>query len=401
MNPIRFRKYLVFAIKLVIIIEIISAFGEGLKHDWNRFAVDLIIGGIVYLTWDRLKIAIQARKQVSKKKVQESLQNLRLWDALVFSVLWSDEIYQDIPEDRRRLIVISYTLIALGIAAAFIKIGVGLMPLVVTAVLILGAVNLLAWVVSTEREERESLQTELQLAHNVQVSLMPKEQPTVPGFDIAGISIPAMEVGGDHFDFTWLGTDKRYFGIALFDVSGKGMQAAMSAVFMSGAYTSEIGRSFSPGDILTRLNRALYTRSKRGHFVAFLHAVLDVEDKKLMFGNAGENRPLLKSSAGIEQLDGTGIHFPLGMKEDSVYQDRMCQLHSGDFVCFLSDGFTEAMNFQKDQFSMERMEKLISEMDTSLLSACDIIDKIVAAVRAFSASTPQHDDMTMVVVKVM
>ena len=96
---------------------------------------------------------------------------------LLFSVLWSDEITNEIPEDRRRMVIAAYTLIAVGLVLAYVQIGTGLMPLVLSGVVVLGGVNLLAWLVSLEREGKETLQTELRLAHEVQVSLMPEKQP--------------------------------------------------------------------------------------------------------------------------------------------------------------------------------------------------------------------------------
>jgi hypothetical protein len=128
--------------------------------------------------------------------METSPERAGLFNALVFSLLWTDRIYENVPPDRLRLIVTSYTLIALGLVAAFVKIGSGLMPLVVSGALVLGAVNLVTWVISLERGEKETLQTELKLAHDVQVSLMPKSDPSLPGFEVAGISVPAANVGG-------------------------------------------------------------------------------------------------------------------------------------------------------------------------------------------------------------
>jgi sigma-B regulation protein RsbU (phosphoserine phosphatase) len=319
----------------------------------------------------------------------------------VFSLLWTDRIYENVPRDRLRLIVISYTLIALGLVAAFVKIGSGLMPLVVSGSLVLGAVNLVTWIISLERGEKESLQTELKLAHDVQVSLMPKSDPSVPGFDIAGTSVPAANVGGDLFDYSSLGVNGDVFGISVFDVSGKGMQAAMSAVFTSGAIAGETGKSASPATILTRLNKSIFAHSRRGHFVAFLLAALDAEKRMLTFANAGQTKPLLKSGVGLTWLDPSGVRFPLGMKEDSVYGERTVSLARGDLLFMLTDGFTEAMNNQQEVFGTERIEEVLRQPDIDALPARDIIDRLTVAVRGHAGEAPQHDDMTMVVVKVL
>jgi sigma-B regulation protein RsbU (phosphoserine phosphatase) len=275
------------------------------------------------------------------------------------------------------------------------------MPLVVAGALVLAAVNLVTWVVSLEREERETLKTELKLAHDVQMSLMPKGHPQVQGLDIAGMSVPAREVGGDFFDYSCLGGNDTKLGIPVFDVSGKGMQAAMSAVFTSGAFASEAKQSSSPAEILTRLNRSVCSHSRRGHFVAFLLVAVDQQTRSLTFANAGQTRPVLRSGGTVQSLDSVGVHFPLGMKEDSLYEERTVQLQPGDVLFLLTDGFTDAMNSQDEMFGTERIERMLTDPRLDGLSAQQMMDSIADEVRTHVGSAPQHDDMTMVVVKVV
>ena len=399
-DPIRFRKLLLTALKVLIVIELLDAFNDGISGgSWGRLGLDLIIAGTLYVGWDRIRSIMKDSKESYRQKMLAAGDNVRLWDALIFSLLWSDEIYQDIPGDRKRLIVISYTLIALGLIAAFLDIGSGLMPLIISGTLVLGAVNLLAWVVSSERGEKESLQTELKLARDVQVSLMPKEHPRLPNFDIAGRSIPAKEVGGDHYAYTCIGMNEGTFGISVFDVSGKGMQAAMTAVFTSGAFSSEAQESTSAARILSRLNKAVYAHIKRGHFVAFLLAVLDLHSGTLTFSNAGQLKPLLKSNGGLKWLSSNGVHFPLGMVPDSAYEESMVRLRAGDVLVLMTDGITEAMNNERKQFDTERVEQCIANLDCASLSAEQIIDGLLDTVGRYVNGASQHDDMTVVVVK--
>lgn len=408
-DPIKFRKLLVTIIKLLIVFEFAGAIAEGIQtKNWSRLGMDCIIAGIVYVMWDRIKNLIIKKKDEYRRKMENPASEIKLVDALVFSLLWSDEIYTDIPFDMRRLVVIAYTLIALSIGAMFIGIGQGLVGLILCASLILAAVNLLAWVVSRERGEKESLKTELKLAHDVQISLMPKENPTVEGFDIVGLSIPAKEVGGDHFDYTrCLDKDESLFCISIFDVSGKGMQAAMSAVFTSGAYAAELqpqhrgNAKYSPSAILTRLNKSVYSHSRRGHFVAFLLAVLDIEKKELTFANAGQMKPLLKSNGTTQWLDSVGVSFPLGMKEDSEYCERTVPLHSGDMLFLFTDGFTDAMNRSRELFGDERLQSLAQQTDTSQLTSQQILDRIATEIDRHVNGAEQHDDMTIVVARVL
>ncbi len=400
-DPIKFRRLLVAVIKLLIVFEFLSAIVEGIgTENWSRLGSDLVIAGIVYVLWDRITTLVQQKKDEYRRKMEHPGGETKLTDALLFSLLWSDEIYMDIPLDMRRLVVIAYTLIAISIGAIFFGFGQGLVGLILCSSLLLAAVNLLAWVVSRERGEKDTLKTELKLAHDVQLSLMPKEHPRVEGLDIAGVSLPAREVGGDHFDYAFMNADKNLFGICVFDVSGKGMQAAMSAVFMSGAFASATRHSASPAEILTRLNTLVHAQARRGHFVAFLLAVFHLHERTLRFANAGQMKPLLLSHGSLEWLDPNGVHFPLGMKEDSLYAERSVQLRPGDLLLLLTDGFTEAMNEHKEQFSQERLENLLRHLDSGQLSAQQVLDRITSEIQSYVGNAAQHDDMTMVVVKV-
>jgi serine phosphatase RsbU (regulator of sigma subunit) len=261
-------------------------------------------------------------------------------------------------------------------------------------------VNLLTWLVSLERVGKETLQTELRLAQAVQVSLMPKEQPVLEGYDIAGMSLPAHEVGGDLYDFSCLDNGKDELCISVVDVSGKGMQAAMAAVFTSGALASEIRLSDSPAGILTRLNRAVFHHSRRGHFVAFLLGTLTVQQRRFVFANAGQTKPLLRRAETLQWLDGSGVHFPLGMREDTSYGEHSLELHQGDILFLLTDGFTEAMNVARETYGTDRVELIAGAPDLDQLSAPAIITRITEDVQRFAGDAAQHDDMTLVVVKV-
>ncbi len=399
-DPVRFRRILVQLLKVLIIVELVGAFAEGTSGGhWSRFGVDLIIAGILYVAGERITAVLQERRDTARKRMEQAGDNIRLWDALIFSLLWTDQIYAGIPADRRRLVVIAYTLIAFGLIAAFVRIGSGLMPLVIAGGLVLGAVNLITWLISLERGERETLQTELRLAHDVQVSLMPKEQPVVPGFDIAGMSVPAKEVGGDLFDYLYLGDGGTRLGISVVDVSGKGMQAAMAAVFTSGAYASEARQFRSPADVLSRLNRAVYHHSRRGHFVSFLLAGLDAGTRTLYYANAGQTKPLLRSGGDVRWLEVDGVHFPLGAQPETTYQESAVVVTPGDIVCLLTDGFTEAMNDARDPFGQERVEAVFRRPDLAVLTAAEIVQVLSGEVRRHVGEAPQHDDMTMVVIK--
>jgi serine phosphatase RsbU (regulator of sigma subunit) len=399
-DPVRFRRILVSLLKLLVVLELLGAFAEGLSTQrWERFGLDLVVAGTLWVLWGRITALVREQKQSARAKIEAGGDALSFWDAVVFSILWTDEIYQDIPADRRRLVVISYSMIALGLVVAFLNFGVGMMSLVVSGALVLGAVNLVTWLVSVERGEKETLKTEMRLAREVQMSLMPTGDPDVPGLDVAGVSMPAMEVGGDLFDYRTLGDPPGTFAVAVVDVSGKGMHAAMSAVFTSGAFATEARQSVSPAEIMTRLNRSVHAHTRKGHFVAFLLATYTAATRTLTFANAGQSKPLLCSGGRCEWLDPAGGRFPLGLQPDSTYGDRSIVLHQGDLVVFCTDGCSDAMNGAQEMYGTERIERLVARDAPGDPSARALVERLLSDIRAFMGEATQHDDMTIVVLK--
>ena len=397
----RFKSIAVRLLQILVVVELLGAVIEGLNtHNWSRFGQDLVIAGILYVTWEKLKALVRKKKQESREQMEKAPQEIGLVDALAFSLLWSEEIYREIPSDRRRLVVISYTLMAIGLLIAYLTFDLGLMPLVIAGALVLGAANLVVWVVSMEREQRNSLQTELQLARDVQQALMPKEHPALAGLDVAGMSIPAREVGGDLFHYSRVGNREELIGVSVMDVSGKGLQAAMSATFTVGALASEVSASSSPATILSRLNAVLFHHSRRGHFVAFLLFVLDLSRGRATFTNAGQTKPLLLRDGMPQWLESVGVHFPLGMQPETSYEETVLDLHPGDVILLLTDGFTDAMNTRQEMFGGERLEAALRATLHRPMTAQEILDHLREAVQRFAGATAQHDDMTMVVLRV-
>jgi hypothetical protein len=401
LDPVRFKHILIRLLQVLVLIEIVTALSRGSQGDgWGRLGFDLVLAGILYITWERIQALVKQKKETTRQQIERSPHDIKLWDALVFSLLWSDEIYSEIPTDRRRFVVIAYTLIAIGVVVAFMSEGSGLMPLIFAGVLVLGAANLIVWVVAVERGQREALQTELKLAHEVQEAMMPKAHPAIPGLDVAGISVPARDVGGDLFDYSNVGENGGQLAVSVIDVSGKGLQAALSSVFTVGALASEARQASSPATILTRLNASICKHARRGHFVAFVLIVFDLVHGRALFANAGQTKPLLWSGGTMRWLDAVGVHFPLGMKPDTVYEESVVGLKEGDVLFLLTDGFTDAMNVQQEMFGTERMEAFLRDEQLLALPAQQILDQAVASIRTFVGAASQHDDMTMVVIKV-
>jgi sigma-B regulation protein RsbU (phosphoserine phosphatase) len=249
--------------------------------------------------------------------------------------------------------------------------------------------------------ERERMQKELEIARNVQVGLLPKKSPKIKGFDISGRCLPAKEVGGDYFDFVSLGPQK--LGIAIGDVSGKGVPAAIYMTLTKGILQSHADETVSPRLVLNKVNKLLYRNIEKNSFVSMFYAVLDISERTLSFARAGHNPGIMinQKDGSNQELNTDGI--ALGLEEGTVFnqmlQEQSIDLASGDTLVFYTDGFTEAMNQIPEEFGEERFVELISSNRN--LSAQGLIDILVKSVNDFSEDAPQHDDMTVVVIKIV
>jgi len=249
--------------------------------------------------------------------------------------------------------------------------------------------------------ERERMARELEIARTVQMSLLPKENPLAEGYDIAGICIPALEVGGDYYDFFQLGDGK--IGVAIGDVSGKGVPAAIYMTLTKGILQSHAVESLSPREVLSKLNRQMYMNIERSSFVSMFYAVLDMKRHKIRFSRAGHNPAILAqhstNSSTLIQPQGIALGLEAGSHFHDCLEEHELPLQSGDVLTFYTDGFTEASDATGNEFGEERLEQEISEAKGR--SANGIIQQVVRSVKTFVGSHPQHDDMTMVVLKVL
>jgi len=248
--------------------------------------------------------------------------------------------------------------------------------------------------------ERERMHKELEIARNVQVGLLPKTNPQLDGYEIAGVCHPAQEVGGDYFDYVYLSKTK--IGIAIGDVSGKGVPAAIYMTLTKGILQSHGDDNISPKVVLGKVNRLLYRNIEKNSFVSMFYAILDTEKSTLTFARAGHNPGIMINlQDGISNsLSTDGI--ALGLEEGNIFertlQEQTIKLSSGATLVFYTDGFTEAMNNKQEEFGDEAFLKTIAE--NHQLSAGNLINKLLEVVQNHGGSHPQHDDMTVVILKV-
>ena len=245
-----------------------------------------------------------------------------------------------------------------------------------------------------EEKAFEKMQEEVRLASKIQSDLLPKQMPAIEGYELAGKSIPAQVVGGDYFDFIQI-EDKR-IAICLGDVTGKGLPASL---LMANLQATLRGQSFlcnSPKDCLVRSNKLLFHSTSPEKFATLFYANLDTKDHILSYSNAGHDFPFHFSGSDIpNRLKAGGVM--LGAFEDFSFEEDTIPMKPGDLLVISSDGISEAMNSNLDQFGEERLQTIIRENRSS--TPHELIDKIVAAVRAHAGDQPQSDDMTLIVLK--
>jgi ligand-binding sensor domain-containing protein len=241
--------------------------------------------------------------------------------------------------------------------------------------------------------------SKLHAAHEAQMSIMPANDPKTDRLDISGICIPANEVGGDFYDYQWIEPDKEELLVVIGDVSGKAMKSAMTAVMSSGLIYAKSNDTNSLEQIMSSVNETLYVKTDRNMFTALILAGFDLNARKARFINAGLCEPVLKSKGTVELLQGRGQKFPLGANRDTKYKEQGVILHEDDLVVFITDGIPEAQNKSHQMYGYDTLKNLLDSLNTHILSAVEIRDKIIDDVKKFTGNAPQHDDMTIVVVK--
>jgi len=244
------------------------------------------------------------------------------------------------------------------------------------------------------RAEAQRVFQELNDAREIQMGLLPKAAPNIDEFEIAGISLPATEVGGDFFDYLEL--KDNHVGIALADVSGKGLRAAMNAVLTNGMLREIVQFEPKVEAILSRLNNDLRPLLYGSMFTALNFSALNLQTKQMQYTNAGQPYPIIKRNGDVYEIDLGGP--PLGGIENVKYKQRIVDLYTGDYVIFYSDGITEAMNKSKEIYGFDRLKKTICNLMIGL-SAEDMIQRILQDVQAFVDEAEQYDDMTLVVLR--
>lgn len=245
-----------------------------------------------------------------------------------------------------------------------------------------------------EEQTLMSMLEEMRMAAQIQTDLLPKEIPQSIGYELTGISIPARSVGGDYYDFIKIDDSKTAFCIA--DVSGKGMPAAL---LMANIQASIRGQAFYRAECrqaVSLTNNLLYASTDPSKYATLCYCILDADSHTLSFCNAGHNPPFLFSpSKEYVRLVEGGI--VTGMIPEFPYADKLVEISPGSVLVLFTDGVTEAMNTQEEEFGEERLIQIIS---SSLSETSDhILKNILSEVKLFTKEAEQFDDITLLVIK--
>ena len=251
-----------------------------------------------------------------------------------------------------------------------------------------------------EALEGRQLQAEMEEAAKIQQNLIPDALPEISGYEATGLYFPRGGVGGDYYDC--LPDTDGTWGLAIADVSGKGMQAALLMATLRAGLHSEVTRKTDLPSMAETLNSLLYASSTDGKFATFFYAQLHPEKDQITSVNAGHNYPLvIRSEGGCDELEKGGVM--LGMFPNDVlaqiseYEQETTQLGSGDVVLFYTDGVTETVNLDGELYGEERLEEVATRVKRENVN--QICQAIYDDVIAFQGEAQQFDDLTMMVLK--
>jgi sigma-B regulation protein RsbU (phosphoserine phosphatase) len=243
----------------------------------------------------------------------------------------------------------------------------------------------------TEKKKVQGMQEERRMARRIQLNFLPKSDPEVPGYHIAGKSIPAMNVGGDYYDFIWL--DDHRLALVLGDVSGNGLAASLIMANLQATIRSVSTFETDPATCLQRANRLLYDSTDARMFVSLFYGILDFKANKLCYANAGQDIPVHFSHSRMRLLNQPGI--AMGMVRETTYKTDEIVIGPGDRILIYSDGVCEAMNADRQEFGDTRVKEMV--LNDTKSSPRRLIDKIFAAIQVHFNGIPQNDDMTLVI----
>ncbi len=248
-----------------------------------------------------------------------------------------------------------------------------------------------------EQSRRQRLENEISIAREVQEQLFPRSLPVLPGLQLAAVCRPARVVSGDYYDFIQLSPSS--VGIALADISGKGIFAALLMASLQAALRSTAALDGKDGTagLVTRLNSHVFKNTSDDRYATFFYAVYDSDTKMLTYTNAGHLAPFFVTESGVQSLDTGGT--VVGLFEDYPYTQGTLKIEPGSLLVAFSDGLTEPENVYGEEFGMQRLKDEILRQRT--IPAQRLAENLIAAAEQWAGTPEQADDITVVVARMM
>jgi sigma-B regulation protein RsbU (phosphoserine phosphatase) len=248
--------------------------------------------------------------------------------------------------------------------------------------------------------ERQRLQGEIEAAKVIQSSFLPNTTPKVEGLDIAAKCLPALEVGGDYYDF--IKHDDKNLSVLIGDVAGKGTKAAFVMSLTKGFFKALARKMVNPSKVLSEMNELFYEDVGRGSFISIIYGQFDLQNKKFVYGRAGHNPVLYYKESTNKSIylqpQGIAIGMEKGILFSKTIEEEVIEFEKGDIFVLYTDGFPEAMNTKDQQFGEEEFAKIVEA--NSNKSAHDLMEVFFKDTLKFIGRAKQYDDMTIVVIKV-
>jgi sigma-B regulation protein RsbU (phosphoserine phosphatase) len=250
-----------------------------------------------------------------------------------------------------------------------------------------------------DRTERQRIEQELKVAHEFQQMLLPASYPDVPGVEIAAFSAPAQEVGGDYYDLFFVDEGRRYLGVIVADVSGKGIPGALVMSVVRCTMRAIAPNNLSPRDVLIRANERVYADTKDNVFVTITYGILDTVRNSFRFCRAGHEPTLILGTApgvgALKQISPPGIAMGLISSDIfSMIEEEEVILHPGESLMLYTDGVVEAMNPTQDEYGQQRFHDVL--LQSRHQHPDNVIQTLLTDIEKFTMGHPQHDDITVV-----
>jgi sigma-B regulation protein RsbU (phosphoserine phosphatase) len=241
--------------------------------------------------------------------------------------------------------------------------------------------------------EKGRMERELQVAREVQASLLPRQTPQIEGWEFAAFWQPAREVAGDFYDFI----PGERLGLVIADVSDKGMPAALFMALSRSIVRANMARLLPPAEGIAQANRLICADAMNSMFVTLFYAQLDPATGEFTYVNAGHNPPLLLRAETGELIELTRTGMVLGLFESVRFDQRSVQLQPGDLVLLYTDGVTDALDAQGQEFGLDRLRQMV--LDHRNASAAELASALDGTVTAFAGAAARFDDITVVIAK--